>query len=291
MSEFLTTREVAELLRIKERKVYDLAARGKIPCSRATGKLLFPKTDIEQWLENSQSGQAARTASARPAVLLGSHDPLLEWALRESGCGIATFFDGSLDGIERYLKHEGLATGLHLFDATSREWNITCVRQKLLDEPAVLMEWAKRQRGIIVANHCEKPIAAIEDLAGLKIVPRQAGAGTQQLLTSLLGDAGLSEGDFDYLPAERTESDAVLPILQGKADATLGLAALARQYKLRFIPLIEERFDIVVDRKAWFDPPWQKFLSFCDSSIFRDKVGESEGYDTGGLGTIHFNGR
>ena len=60
--EFLTTREVAEMLRVKERKVYDMAAEGEIPCRRVTGKLLFPRSEIEKWL----SGDTARGSSSVP---------------------------------------------------------------------------------------------------------------------------------------------------------------------------------------------------------------------------------
>ena len=51
----LDTSELAELLRIKERKVYEMAASGKIPCTRATGKLLFPRKEVESWLEGKAS--------------------------------------------------------------------------------------------------------------------------------------------------------------------------------------------------------------------------------------------
>jgi excisionase family DNA binding protein len=54
--EYLTTRELADLLRIKERKVYDMAAAGEVPCSRAMGKLLFPRAEVEAWLAASASG-------------------------------------------------------------------------------------------------------------------------------------------------------------------------------------------------------------------------------------------
>ena len=56
MTQYLTTRELAELLRIKERKVYDLAASGEVPCSRATGKLLFPREAIDAWLQRHSDG-------------------------------------------------------------------------------------------------------------------------------------------------------------------------------------------------------------------------------------------
>ena len=47
-------------------------------------------------------------------MLVGSHDPLLDWALRESGCGIASFCDGSLDGLGRLGRGEAVLAGVHL---------------------------------------------------------------------------------------------------------------------------------------------------------------------------------
>ena len=102
MVEFLTTKEVAALLRIKERTVYDLVKEGSIPVSRVTGKLLFPRELVEAWVRRNAETEGGIEAVMRPPpVLAGSHDPLLEWAIRESGSGIATFFDGSLDGLSR----------------------------------------------------------------------------------------------------------------------------------------------------------------------------------------------
>src|SRR6056297_3928252 len=85
--EYLTVKELADLLRLKERKIYDLAASGAVPCSRVTGKLLFPAADIREWIESAKSGGAPADAtgqSARPPIVLGSHDPLLDWAIRQS---------------------------------------------------------------------------------------------------------------------------------------------------------------------------------------------------------------
>lgn len=107
-AQYLTTADLAGLLRIGQRKVYELAASGQVPCVRVTGKLLFPRAAAESWLA------APAPAPCRPPVFFGSRDPLLEWALRESRCGMATLFDGSLDGLSRFAAGEGQATGLHL---------------------------------------------------------------------------------------------------------------------------------------------------------------------------------
>src|SRR5690606_5923351 len=116
---FLTTKEVADLLRVRERKVYEMAAEGEIPCRRVTGKLLFPRVELEAWL----AGGIAAPAEAPPDIVAGSHDPLLDWAIRESGSGLATFFDGSLDGLERVAGRRAVAAGMHVFEPEGPDWN------------------------------------------------------------------------------------------------------------------------------------------------------------------------
>jgi len=290
MEQYLTTRELAALLRIKERKVYDLAARGEIPCSRALGKLLFPRAAVKAWLADASSGFDAPAAAPRPNVFLGSHDPLLDWALRESRAGMATFFDGSLDGLDRFERAEGAATGLHIHEPPGDGWNVGTVRARFDASPVVLVEWAWRERGLIVAPDSAKRIEDIADLAGRRIVPRQSEAGSQALLTHLLDRAGLGHGGVIFTEAARSETDAALAVVEGKADAALGLAALAAQYRLGFVPVIRERFDLLVDRRAWFEPPMQAFLAFCRSDAFSRRVAELDGYDASGFGTVHFNG-
>lgn len=134
--EYLTTRELAELLHIKERKVYDLVASGEVPCSRATGKLLFPRDAIRAWIADKGTGPGSIVLPATCAnVFLGSHDPLLEWALRESGSGFATYFDGSLDGLDRFARSEGVATALHLYAPDKCAWNEPVVRARFANAP------------------------------------------------------------------------------------------------------------------------------------------------------------
>lgn len=288
MPDYLTTGEVAALLRLKTRKVYDLANSGALPCSRATGKLLFPADAVNRFIAGG-GGAMAPVPRTRPNVVLGSHDPLLDWALRESRCGLATFFDGSDDGLDRFAADEGIATGLHLFDAASGTWNVAAVTARFSNDNIVLIEWAKRQRGLIVADHVTQKPRTVADLRGLTIATRQTEAGAQTLLLSLLAQAGLTPGDVTFTEPARTEADAVQIVSEGRADATLGLSALAKVHKLAFVPILTERFDLMVDRKAWFDPPMQAFLTFCRSDRFRARALDWHGYDVSGLGQITFN--
>ena len=220
--EYLTVKEVAELLRLKERKVYDLARDGGIPCSRTTGKLLFPENEVRAWIDAGRTGKPHAT-KPRPAILLGSHDPLLDWAIRESGSGLATYVDGSNDGLDRFLKGDGIATGLHILDPVTKTWNIEAVRTRAKDQNAALIHFARRERGIVSRS----PVAELANLKGKKLALRQETSGTSQILAALLADAGLGLDDVSSAGLARTEDDAVRMVLEEEADATFGLASVA----------------------------------------------------------------
>ncbi len=289
-TEFLTTRELAELLHIKERRVYDLASSGEVPCSRATGKLLFPRRGVEEWIARHSTGGAEPRRNRDARVVLGSQDPLLKWALRSSGTELATLFEGSLKGLDRFAEGAGLAAGLHLFDPDTRDWNIAAVRSRFEHDPVVLVEFAWRERGFILPPGAEGSFSGIPDLAGRRLTRREETAGSQVLLEYLLEKAGLGKAAVHWTEPAGTETELALAVLEGKADAAFGLRAVARQLKLAFVPYGRERFDLLVDRAAWFDPPFQALLEFFRSGAFLDKAKALGGYDVSGLGTVHFNG-
>lgn len=284
--EFLTVRELAELLRIKERKVYELASSGEVPVSRVTGKLLFPERAIRAWIAGASSGAEAG-AEGRPMVFLGSHDPLLEWALRQSRCGLASRFDGSHDGLARFAEGAGLAAALHIHDAEG--WNVASVAAACAGTNAVLVAFARRRRGLVVRRRDATAIRGIRDLGGRAVAGRQAESGTQVLFETLLGEAGLAAADL--VPAETapSETDAVQAVARGDADACFGLEAVARLHDLAFVPVTEERFDLLVDRAAWFAPPFQRFWAFCGSADFARRAGGLAGYDLSELGRVRWN--
>ena len=274
--EFLTVRELAEMLRIKERKVYDLASAGKVPCTRATGKLLFPEAEVRAWMDK----QARSSAPVRPAVFLGSHDPLLDWALRQSRCGLATFFDGSGDGVTRFLNSEGIATGLHIHDADTDGWNTDYVAKNCSAANAVLIGWTTRQRGLVVRK--DSNIKCLNDVAGHRVATRQANSGTAILWDRIIE---VQTATKNYL----SEQDAVVAVAEGEVDVTFGLQAVAAPFGLGFVPLIEEQFDLLVDRSAYFEPAFQTFLKFCHSDDFRDRAKAMQGYDIARLGEVRWN--
>ena len=289
---FLTTREVAELLRVKERKIYELVAAQAIPASRVTGKLLFPRDLVEAWVRRRvELADGAAELAPPPTVLAGSHDPLLEWAIRESGSEIATFFGGSLDGLTRVTARKAFAAGMHVFDPDADEFNLSLVASELAGQPVVAFEWAWRTQGLVVASGNPRRLAGAADLAGVRFIPRQPEAGSYLLLLHLLAKAGVEPETVEMLdPPARSEADVAQQVLEGRADAGLAVETAARMYRLDFVPLFRERYDLLVWRREYFEPPMQRLLAFCASDAFRRRAAEIGGYDLSGFGTVRYNG-
>ena len=257
------------------------------------GKLLFPRGEVEAWLAAHSSGaraEADRSAKPAPTVFLGSHDPVLEWALREAQSGIAAYFDSSADGLARMLAGEGVATGLHLYDPETGEWNRGIVARECAGRPFALIGWARRRRGLIFAGDFGRRLETLSDVRGLRLASRQPEAGSQRIFEHLADKAGLGAEDYEIATVARSEADAALAVLEGRADVCFGLEALARQYRLGFAPAIEEEFDLLVDRRAWFEPPMQAFVAFWRSDEFLRHAEAAAGYDFSTLGQVRWNG-
>lgn len=287
----MNTREVADYLRIKERKVYDLVAQRRIPCTRAAGKWLFPKELIDQWLIHSAEGlPSALPTPEPPTILSGSHDPLLDWGVRESDCGLAVLFNGSLDGLERFAAGDALACGLHVLDAGSGGYNTHLFERRFATEPVVAIEWAWREQGLIVAKGNPLNLQSITDILDKAFAMRQKEAGSHVLLDHLLQQAGLDLTALQAASAPlRSENEVAMAIASGQAQAGLGVAAAAFVFNLDFVPLARERYDLLVRRRQYFSPAFQKLLAFTRQASFQERAESLGGYDIGGIGQVRYN--
>lgn len=289
--EFLTTAEVASYLRIKERKIYELVREGQIPCSRVTGKLLFPRQAIDRWVMNHLSGDEWLELPA-PPVYAGSHDPLVGWALREARAELAELCDGSVDGAQRLLEGRAQVIGLHVIDPESGRFNdpVQLGLGGLRD--LVTIQWAERWQGLVVAPGNPLGLAGLEDIVGqrCRVATRQATAGADTLFRYLLAGAGYGVEDLRReAGVALTEDDVAVEIQTGRADCGFAVEAAARRHGLDFIPLARERFDLAMRRRTFFEPPVQRLLAFTRTARFRERAQAMGGYELGGCGEVVYN--
>lgn len=289
MSEILTLKEAAAWLRLSDRALYDLARQRRLPAVQLGGKWLFPRAALGLWL--ARQAETPGRSLAPPPILAGSHDPLLDWAVRQSGCGLALRSGGSLDGLAALAGRDACAAAVHVPDPDTGGFNEAASRAELPGESLVGLVWAWREQGLILPPGNPQGLHGIADLArpGIVVAGRQSRAGSHLLLVHLLSEAGLRLEAVRFLPAPSASEDEVAAaVAEGRADAGFGIRAEATLRGLVFIPLVRERFDLVARPRDWFDPPLQKLLDFARGEPFRARAARLGGYDVAAAGSVGF---
>ncbi len=290
MPDLLTTDEAAVYLRLSERKLYELVANGAVPCTKVTGKWLFPRAALDRWLVAGLVLPALAQAPA-PPIVGGSHDPLLEWALRESGSGLASLPEGSEAGLRRLARGEVTAAAIHVhrLDGDDEAANLAAVADAPGLHDVVVIAYARREQGLVVAPG--NPLQ-LRDIAGVaasraRLALRPQGAGAQLLLLALVARAGLA---FDALalvkPACPTGADIAQAVRSGRADCGIATRAVAQAAGLDFVPLTWERFDLALHQRDYFRPGLQALFKFVRTAAFRDRAAELAGYDVNEAGDV-----
>ena len=291
--EFLTTSEAAEYVRLGERKLYELVTSGAIPCSKVTGKWLFPRQELDLWVLSGLARPAGMTAADPPPIVGGSQDDLLEWTLRESGSGLASLAEGTARGVERLQRGEVIAAAVHFHSDTAdkADANIAAVGAMPGLHDAVLVGLARREQGLLLPPGNPKHLHSLTDVlaSGARMAVRQQGAGAQMLLEVLLTRADGKPRDLRRLePPCLTGPDLAAAIRAGKADCGIATRAAAKSAGLDFVPLLWENFDLLMRQRSYFRPPIQALIGFMAQKRLKQRAAELGGYDPAPSGQIRF---
>jgi excisionase family DNA binding protein len=290
MPDLLTTDEAAIYLRLSERKLYKLVANGAVPCTKVTGKWLFPKAALDRWLAADLLAPGLAQAPT-PPIVGGSHDPLLEWALRESGSGLATLAEGSEAGLRRLAQGDVTAAAIHLHQLAGDDEtaNVDAVAQAPGLHDAVVIAFARREQGLLVAPG--NPLN-LSDMASLvrrraRVAQRPAGAGAQLLLLGLLARTGLALDRLRVVkPSCPTGPDIAQAVRAGRADCGIAARAVAHAAGLDFVPLAWERFDLALRQRSYFLAGPQVLFKFVRAGAFQQRARELTGYDVTDSGDV-----
>jgi putative molybdopterin biosynthesis protein len=184
---------------------------------------------------------------------------------------------------------EAHAAGTHLWDPESGQCNIPYVQRELAGRRVVLITLSEWQQGLIVAAGNPKGLRGPADLArpDVTIVNRERGAGSRTLLDTWLQRAGIAPGQVRGYEREVPSHLAVAQVIAaGGADAGPGILAAARAFGLDFIPLHQERYDLVLPQEYLDSAPIQALLDVAVSLPFRRELDALGGYDSSRTGTI-----
>ena len=300
--EMMNTKGVAAHLGINEKQVYALIKAGRIPGTRVTGKWVFPRKLIDEWIEENARGglhQARERSRSMEGALLasGSNDPVLDFLLTGMRHSHPDFYyfcanTGSTEGLKALGGGYTDIAWTHLFDPESGRYNVPFLPKYLPDMKAVLVHLFRREIGIVAAPGNPRGIAGIEDIAGEKVrfVNRQEGSGTRVLLDYHLKNSGIpAEAIQGYDREVYTHVEVGLSILSGEADAGIATVAVSRLMGLHFIAVTQENFDMVLGQSTYFNRGVQALMEVLKSPGFRERFEHLGGYGFEDSGKILYS--
>jgi molybdate-binding protein len=261
-----------------------------MPATKITGKWLFPKHLVEQWVEANTINYPDNGVPLPPydglLIITGSNDPLLDRTIslfnRIHSDQVAVFGNlGSMGGLSALRNNLCHMASSHLLQEDESEYNFDFAFRELDQMPA-MVNFCRREQGILVSQGNPKNIASVADLAqtGIKIVNRSLNTGTRLLLDREFKKAGINGEKIEgYAHEVSRHLDVGLEILSGRADAGPGIRAVASLLGLDFIPLRWERFDLMISKKRFFDEGIQRFLGLLHEKEFHEMTNRLEGYD------------
>ncbi|MCX6053945.1 MAG: molybdopterin biosynthesis protein [Chloroflexi bacterium] len=262
--------------------------------ARADGVLVVPR--MIQGIEN---GEKVRIRLLRDQkefrnnlFTIGSHDltlDILAEYLSRYGKRLVSSNVGSMGGLLALKRNETHFAGCHLLDPQSGTYNIADLQKWIPELKMVIMEWVRREQGLIVPKGNPKRIQGLLDLAGNEItfVNRQRGSGTRVLLDYQLQRFGIDEkGIKGYGDEEYTHLGVAVAVSSLRADCGLGIASAAAALDLDFVPLFEEQYQLIIPESLAFTSLLQPLFAIASDADFRKDVMKLPGYNLIHMGEL-----
>jgi len=194
-----------------------------------------------------------------------------------------------MGGLVALSRGEAHFTGSHLLDPETGEYNLSYIRQVLPGLPVKVIAMVGRQQGLLIAKGNPRRISSLEDLTRQDVIyiNRQRGAGTRVLLDYHLGLLDItSDLVRGYKQEEYTHLAVAAAIASGRADCGLGIAAAAQALDLDFIPLYQERYDLVIPSVYYHDQLLSPLFQVLADPEFQKSVANLPGYDVDLMGKL-----
>lgn len=299
--DLMSSREVAAYLGIHEKQVYRLLRQGRLPGTKVTGRWIFSRRLIREWIE-AHSREAVKSDSRDPSsrtvpphhlIVVGSDDLLLqilqrEFNRRHASLLLTSASMSSVGGIAEVREGRAHVAGIHLLDSETGEYNRPQVAAAFGGKRSMLVTLAHRQEGLILPRGNPRKVTEFADVVRLRLrlASREVGSGVRALHDHLLEPhRGRRRSQSPELELA-THLEVATAVAEGRADAGLGVMAPARSLGLEFIPLVWERYDLLTTDEAFYRRPTQTFFEMIKSDWLRQLVSTLPGYDARETGML-----
>jgi putative molybdopterin biosynthesis protein len=294
-SRFMSVKQVAEYLDLHEKKVYSLAAEGVIPATKVTGKWLFPRELVDQWLFESAHGGVLTDR----LVVAGSDDPLLFRAIMQltheiQGRALVTYTStGTQLGLGLLAHHRADICGIHWGPAKESEHrHLAVIRPYPQHREWVVLRAFCREQGLILAPGMRPDAGDLRSLFESRVrwAMRQEGAGSQRFLRETLVHHGVDSSSLRVTGQAYSEREAAALVAMDQADVAPGARAAATEFGLEFLPIGWEAYDLVLYRGIYFRTLFHKLLEQLKGAECQRWARLLGGYDFSDAGKMIYSG-
>ncbi|MFU8896127.1 MAG: substrate-binding domain-containing protein [Gammaproteobacteria bacterium] len=279
---FMSVRQIARYLQVNEKKVYSLVADGVIPATKVTGKWLFPRDLVDQWLLESSHGGLL----ADRMLIAGSDDPIIYRAIMhvaneiQARALISYTSTGTQLGLSLLARRRADICGVHWGPAEeSKQRHPALLKQHPSHNDWILVRIFLREQGLMVAPGLAGSDPELLFAHENRWVMRQEGAGSQRFLQEIITRHGLNPAARRISMRAYSERDAASSIAMGYADVGIGIRAAATEFGLDFMPIGWEAFDFAMHRGMFFRTLFQKLIDYLRSTECQRLAQKFGGYD------------
>ena len=301
----LSTQEVAEILHVSKSTIYDLIKKGEIHSYKIGRKVRFTQDDVDAYIARSRHEHSTRPVKnidthstllspkkdEKPELIISGQDVVLDILanyLQQEGVRVARTYLNSFEGLLSLYQAHIQVAACHLFDGF--DYNASFVRSLMPGVPAVLVNISYRTQGFYVRKGNPKNIKGWPDLGreDIRVLNRRTGSSARILMDIQLKRLGIPVSDVKgYDKIMKSHLTMAAAVAAGEADLAIGTERISRQIEeLDFIPLLEERFDLVIKKEMMGTVAVQKLLKVLQSPVFRREVAHFSGNDYRDLGKV-----
>ncbi|WP_096463101.1 helix-turn-helix transcriptional regulator [Aneurinibacillus soli] len=303
-----TTEEIASLLKVSKLTVYDLIKKGDLIAYRVGRQMRVDAADLEAYKQRARGGVSpirldqppsqSSVSTADRDIVISGQDMALDILTRhlEGHDGIRPLrsYIGSLNGLMAMYRGEAHIVSTHLWDGDTGEYNIPYVRKILVSHHYTIVNLVSRQAGLYVQKGNPKKLTGWSDLGrdDISIVNREKGSGARVLLDEQLRLHRIASSDVHgYQNEESSHLGVAGAVASGCADTGVGIEKVAYVVGVDFIPLIQERYDLVILKTPDNTMLLDNLLRTLQSSAFQSEIKAIGGYDLTHTGKILYENR
>lgn len=301
----LSTQEVADILHVSKSTIYDLIRRGEIRSYKIGRKVRFTQDDVDAYIARSRHEHDTRSvkkidthstlltpaAQGAPDVIIAGQDVILDILanyLQQNGCHAARSYLSGFEGLLSLYQENVQVAACHLYDG--QHYNSSYVRALMPGVPAVLVNLSYRIQGFYVLKGNPKNIQGWDDLGrkDITILNRRPGSSARILLDTQLKRLGIDAAAVNgYQQIMKSHLTVAAAIAEQEADLALGTERVSRQIDgIDFIPLMKERYDLVMRQSFLKTEIGQSVLAVLNDPVFQKEMTHFTGNDYRDLGKI-----